>query len=339
MAGDHPIKQQHYRSIHYLRGIAALMVVIYHIFSYGMVADLPRGSVQWMKHGVAIFFVISGFVMVVSTAKRPNDPGDFILRRLLRVVPLYWVATLFLFAAGLTHPGDLQRLAPSLLFVPMVVDGAPKAAGPVLEVGWTLYLEMAFYLLFAAAMVMPRRWAIPVTVGILCLVSPVTALLPGNALASFYAHPGLLNFAGGMVIAWTRIRLPAWTVPLGFTLMAWFANTSSPDYTLAVTIPALLIIGGALGAESKLPSPERLPMKFLATLGDASFAIYLMHFATFNLLVAPLAGYPAKALVIIPLATGLATLVGIMVHRHVEQPLTRLLGGNLKRQSASPLPA
>ncbi len=221
----------------------------------------------------------------------------------------------------------------------MVVNDTAKAVGPVLDVGWTLYLEMAFYLLFAAAMVLPREWAMWLTVGVLCLVGPVAALGPGNPLASFYAHPGLLNFAGGMVIAWTRFRLPAWTMPLGFALMAWFANTSSPNYTLAVTVPALLIIGGALGAESKLPSPDSRPMMFLATLGDASFAIYLMHYATFNLLVAPLAGYPAKALVIIPLATGLATLVGIMVHRHIEQPLTRLLGGKVKRQATSPLPA
>lgn len=339
MAGNDPIKQQHFRSIHYLRGIAALMVVVYHIFSYGMVADLPPDSVLWMKHGVAIFFVISGFVMVVSTAKRPNDPGDFIRRRIVRIVPLYWIATLFLFATGLTDPGDLQRLLPSLLFLPMAEGGSAMVVGPVLEVGWTLYLEMAFYLLFAAAMVLPRRWAIRVTVSLLCATPPVLSRFPNNPLASFYAFPGLIDFAGGMVIAWAGIRLPAWCTPLGFALLASLSNDPSANYTLTVTMPALLIVSGVLGLEARLPRPANHSMQLLKTLGDASFAIYLMHFATYSLLVAPLAGYPARSVIIIPLAASLATIMGILVHRYVEQPIGHVLRRKTKRRIATPLPA
>ncbi|MBB3860707.1 exopolysaccharide production protein ExoZ [Novosphingobium hassiacum] len=323
--------EQYFRSIHCLRGIAALMVVVYHTFSYGMVADLPRDAAIWMKYGVAIFFVISGFVMVTSTKRRPHAAGDFIRRRLLRVVPLYWFATFFLFAVGLTKSGDEQRLLASLLFLPLASADGTSVAKPVLDVGWTLNLEMAFYLIFALSMALPRRWSVMITVAVLCLVALGSELLSPNAWSSTYLHPRLLDFAGGMLIAWYRVKLPSWCAVIGFGLLAWLGRDPSVPYTLAVTVPALLIVAGMAGAEASLPDPRSRSMQVLNVLGDASYAIYLMHFATFNLLVLPLAGYPAHPLIVIPLTVGFSAIVGVLVHRWIEKPLAQLLKSTLRR--------
>ena len=103
--------------------------------------------------GVDIFFVVSGFIMVVTTMKRDMAPGEFLLHRIARIVPVYWVVTILLFAIVMYgfKPVGIMRMQPdwlakSLLFIPFDRDGRVE---PIISVGWTLNYEMFFYLLFA----------------------------------------------------------------------------------------------------------------------------------------------------------------------------------------------
>lgn len=75
-------------SIHYLRAIAAIMVIVYHVFSHRLVPVPNAGAVVWLKQGVGIFFVISGYVMVSSTARGDVSAGQFLWRRLRRIAPI-----------------------------------------------------------------------------------------------------------------------------------------------------------------------------------------------------------------------------------------------------------
>ena len=69
-------------SVQYLRAMAALLVVGYHINSYQV----------YLMSGVDIFFVISGFIMWQST-RGGTSPRQFLTNRLIRIVPLYWLVT------------------------------------------------------------------------------------------------------------------------------------------------------------------------------------------------------------------------------------------------------
>jgi peptidoglycan/LPS O-acetylase OafA/YrhL len=98
-----------------LRAIAALCVVGMHI------PAIERGA-----FGVDLFFVISGFIVCHVAAA---DPGQFLLKRIIRVVPLYWLCTIALFGLALAAPqlmgatrGDLGELLKSLFFVPFGQD-------------------------------------------------------------------------------------------------------------------------------------------------------------------------------------------------------------------------
>src|SRR5215831_6533142 len=102
-------------NIHLLRVVAALSVVYYHVTSEaGLGLDTSFG-----RRGVDVFFVISGFIIAyIGTGK----PTEFFRRRLIRVVPFYWAATLAVFAVALVAPSllrstnaDLVHLATSLL--------------------------------------------------------------------------------------------------------------------------------------------------------------------------------------------------------------------------------
>ena len=82
-------------SIQYLRAVAAMFVVIFHITALmpGMVFTFDAGQA-----GVDIFFVISGYVMWMTG--QGQAPGNFMMRRIIRIVPLYWAITMM---AALVH--------------------------------------------------------------------------------------------------------------------------------------------------------------------------------------------------------------------------------------------
>jgi len=139
-----------------LRGIAALMVCSYH-FSY--LIQAPWGAIVfshgWL--GVQIFFIISGFIMVHTTAKIKTDhvkgARTFIINRIIRVVPIYYLCTFLMIAPNL-NDGYLiehgRRLICSLLFIsPMNASIGPEYGMPSLVPGWSLNYEMLFYALFA----------------------------------------------------------------------------------------------------------------------------------------------------------------------------------------------
>jgi exopolysaccharide production protein ExoZ len=88
-------------NIQILRAIAALTVVIYHVGIEATSVCTGTGrscSYEFMfgVNGVALFFMISGFIMVTtswSAFAAPGGASDFMRRRITRIVPLYWLVT------------------------------------------------------------------------------------------------------------------------------------------------------------------------------------------------------------------------------------------------------
>ena len=144
-------------NIQYLRGVAALMVVLFHVLdSSGRLGEavvlpaFPAGEA-----GVDLFFVISGFI-IWHTSRDPGlTPGRFMTKRIKRVVPLYWFFTLAMAAIVIVAPSLLRttvfepmHVIASLAFVPYL-HPTLHAYNPLVFVGWTLNYEMAFYVAFA----------------------------------------------------------------------------------------------------------------------------------------------------------------------------------------------
>jgi len=315
-------------SIQYLRAGAALAVVIYHAVQW------RSGGFDVGRAGVDVFFVISGVIMWTVTAGRKGAPFPFLLRRLIRVAPLYWLVTLAVTGIAVIWPMFLPQVFPdpkalglSLAFIPHFDrHGLPF---PTLPPGWTLDYEAIFYLVFAAALLAPlaaRAWL-------------VTAILAGIVAAGFLlddplyilgANPMLLQFAAGVWIgeAMRRRALPAaaWGVAMIVAAFGFWTVIQAGGLFLELWrplqwgLPAALLVSGALTLEMRGRLPCWAPLK---RLGDASFAIYLIHMPA-TALVAHALGpqipwlFPPAAL-IVSIAAGLA------VHVFVERPLTARL--------------
>jgi peptidoglycan/LPS O-acetylase OafA/YrhL len=361
-------------SIQALRAIAAGMVVFHHcqndagFTALGLGRPFERFSAMPWAAGVDLFFVISGFVMVFASEKffaAPGGAGQFIKRRLSRIVPLYWLATtIFLImtlrgaAAGRVLFPDFGEIFTSFAFIPWprALDGAPR---PIHSLGWTLEYEMFFYLVFACFLWLPRLRAVAaVTAVLVALVIWGVYFAPQNVTLAFWTDAIVLEFALGMFIALAYrrgLRLPgsaivAMIVTATLVLAADPRDSASEAYN-AVTSNgfARLLAWGVpmaalFAATTLVDASERKDtgLRVLGKLGDASYALYLFHpLALIALRKIWLAGGLENSFGVWPLviASTLASIaLSLAIHKWIERPLTRAAQNWLEPRRAQPSP-
>jgi exopolysaccharide production protein ExoZ len=327
------------RPIQYLRALAALMVVWHH--SLIQVPGVSRfiALPEFGPRGVDLFFVISGFIMLVTTARKEMTPGEFIRLRVIRVVPLYWLMTLLMIGCAVIVPTAFKTLlfspaavVKSLLFVPYDSLSFPGQAWPVLVPGWTLNYEMFFYALFAMSLLVPERYRLASLVATLAaLVLVGVWAKPGSPILATYTNPRLLEFAAGAVIGhlWSRGLLrvnpliSGACIGLGIYLLVMDGN-ATPWTPLE---GAALIVAGCLN-----PALAELKSRLLLALGDASYSIYLTHLFTLAALrIVWVRAVPTEslcsAIAFVTLALIACAAAGFAVYRWVEKPLTGWLRG------------
>jgi exopolysaccharide production protein ExoZ len=307
---------QHYRSIHYLRGIAALCIVIFHICIAVPAIDpgLKRGL--WLESGVNIFFVISGFVMMKSTQDVRKGTGQFLADRFLRIVPIYWVITLYIFLCNPGLYGD--RLLSSLFLVPVHLDnGALQSA--IIPPAWTLSLEIGFYLIFAFLVRLSDTkklmWTGAIFVAVMALGSNST-----SPTVRFFTQPIIIEFWLGMLLACYHRHGRGWMLPLGIGLL-FVAHSITLPLLSARSIGAFLVVAGMLALESRLRE-----YRLLRALGDSSYVLYLSHMVVISLALALFGAWTSLSPASFAVALMLASMaIALVIHRCVETPLVTAL--------------
>jgi exopolysaccharide production protein ExoZ len=339
-----------------LRAAAALAVAFLHVTHDAIVADRdPTGLIAaanrfmpWTA-GVDIFFVISGFVIVHASASLFATPGgsrEFLRRRLIRIVPLYWLMTTLFLGAALLRPASVHGtmggpayILASYLFLPWPrPDGLPQ---PALELGWTLNYEMFFYLVLALFLRLPRLRAVLGSAAVLSLLVAAGRIHTFDSLAlRFWSDPIVLEFVLGMVLAlgvaygltlpgWLRLALVAGAC-LGLHLLA--ETQSGWRVTSFGACGALLVAAAVTGRKPERGGPA---MQTLVRLGDASYALYLCHpfvMRGFTLLGAHL-GPPTEVsgIVYVVLSLAAAQLCALAINTGFERKLSAMLKGRRRR--------
>ncbi|WP_192181706.1 acyltransferase family protein [Mesorhizobium amorphae] len=322
-------------SVQYVRGIAAIGVAAFH----GSL--LTNVSFSVGNAGVDAFFVISGFVMWLITSGRNVTMAAFFGQRIKRVVPIYWVVTLFLALAATLKPNLFPRENPtvphvveSLLFIPHV---APNGSiWPLLIQGWTLNYEMFFYLLFGLLLITSASTRLASLTFVILILTCIGRLFPFvNRIALTDTSPLLLEFLAGVWLAqaWIRDRLPpvwlAWSM-LSSGVLVLVASNWLPNVegfrVLIWGIPALLILTGLVSLEKSQAIKPRL--RVLKLLGDASYSIYLTHSLAILAITIMLArigvNIEGQAYLLAPILVG-AVAIGVVSYWLVEKPLAGLL--------------
>jgi exopolysaccharide production protein ExoZ len=323
------------RSIQYLRGFAAFGVLVFHA------AERAGGAFGLGAAGVDVFFVISGFIMWVVTCNRPPSPGQFLWRRVQRIVPLYWGLTLLVATVALAAPWvfpamqvTAEAVIKSLFFVPY--RDQTGLIAPLVIPGWTLNYEMFFYVVFALGLLTPTRlraWL--VTAALVALVAARPLGDVSNPLWATYTNPLLLEFGAGLWLgkAWMEGRLPGvrtgWALVvlglLGFAAAGFSGIDVERARFLIWGLPALLLVAGAVSIERAGAVPN---MKPLQALGDASYSLYLVHGLAISAAIRILQALGlASPAVILVAGLVVGVIAGLVTYQLVEKPLVKLFKG------------
>lgn len=331
----------HFDSIQALRGIAALLVLAFHLFTveekYFGTHVVPSILGRFGTCGVDLFFVISGFVMVETTSRKFGVPGasaTFLFRRAARIYPVYWLYSLVVLAVFLVMPQWVNASGGHAVNLLTSFTLFPASTMPLLQQAWTLTYEMFFYLVFAIILLVAKRnhlilWLAGWT--LITLVLAITLRPVAGPVGAVPSDPIVLEFIGGCVIA-LIYRTIGRGAALGLIALAvlFFAvvvlRSHSADATIALRavnfgIPAGLIVLGAVAFENR---STRRPAKILQMIGDASYSIYLSHILVISAVARVGARlFPHAIALTSVLCILIAIVVGYLSFRIVETPIHR----------------
>lgn len=351
-----PVSISRLDSVQMLRGIAALAVVFVH---------LPQELFPGLW-GVDLFFVISGFIICYVTER---DAKDFLLKRAIRVIPLYWAGTLAVYGVALAAPkllgatsDDVGELLKSLFFVPFIKKKAGPSGlyRPVLFLGWTLNMEIYFYLLFALSARLSHRYRALICSLLISVVILIGHLVEHDSeVLRFYSKAVSLSFVYGMaayaLIRWasqsaavlpTSLQARAKWIAVAVLMIAAMVVLSpfitgtgelQDDYRgFVLGIPAAVcFIALVVGLDN-----VRLPM-IAVIIGDASYSLYLFHPYVIRIARKAFPGpFASSVTEAIWLIVTVATCCGcaIVCYQFFEKPLTELLRRRfVSSQSNKPL--
>lgn len=300
-ATERPALPGRFRTLDGLRGIAAMLVVGYHLH-----ANLRDEAASWLtpvirvllEHGylgVQIFFVLSGYAIASSFGDRRVDGryvGVFALRRSIRLDPPYWLSIATAIALAVLSSAlfpDLHREIPSwqqvlahVLYLQILLG-----YGDIVPIYWTLCLEIQFYLLLALLL-----WSLQTLGGEhrtdrLLQATAVRALLLVSAWVSALAYGNVLPEL------WPGLFLPFWFYFVMGAVVFWCARGWLPNGCfwllaagVAVCILPLRPVNGGMGLFTaillhgilRVGAGDRLlgsaPFQFL---GGISYSLYLFH--------------------------------------------------------------
>jgi peptidoglycan/LPS O-acetylase OafA/YrhL len=347
-----------------LRFLAALSVLAYHYTTMDRVwhrraeqifPDQPF-AYGWL--GVYLFFLISGFVICMSSWGR--GVGSFLLSRAVRLYPAYWLSVAAIAVVLTVWPPYFHgppTWESALVNLTMFQD--PLGVPPVAEVYWTLWAELRFYLLFSLVVWRGLTYRRVVTFCLLWLgaVTVAKAVVPDGTLI----HIALMTdyaplFTGGIAFYLMyrfRPTLLTWGIVAGSFLLSVpaamyragleaYPGEAVPPRWPAVLVMAvcfLLIAAVALGWLSRVRG------RWLVVIGATTYPLYLLHMDLGGTMLYLLQG-SAPAPLLVAAVTGAMIILAWLVHRYVERPVAPLLKRALRwipalvrRRSAAPTAA
>lgn len=345
-----------------LRGIAAVAVVLSHLTGgydskyHGGESMVPNA--WWGAYGVQLFFFISGFVILMS-ARRARVPSDFVISRAARLYPVYWIAVTVSIIVSITFrvPGTDVGWVDRLMNFTMIQR--LLLFDNVDEVYWTLAIEMQFYMLILALLVLTRaRLASKLVlrlVGIWFAVSLVVAVLarphtlgidPQNVDTPWKMVLNLLLvewgpfFAAGMLAYLAReerrLRPLAITAAAGTIAVSWILHGWAQAACVAVVAALFLVVV----TRERTSILRWRPIQFY---GRISYSLYIGHAVTgYALLhlIEPVTGRWLGMAITFAAVTGIACLY----HRYGEVYLSKkartgleALRDRLSRRPAPPM--
>ncbi len=290
-----------------VRGLAALFVVVHHVFLRafpGYPVDRAPLWAAWLIYGrfaVVVFIVLSGFSLALSPARhgwRLDGVSRFASRRARRILPAYWAALVFSLAVAwliVPPPGQGAPDAKSVVVNGLLVQNLVGAPSPDRSF-WSIAVEAQLYVLFPLLLLLVRRRGAIVMVAAVTLVVAIVGIVGPHVphldvfviqsppdLAALFAV-GILT--AGIVGAGTTRRSWPWAwlalaaaAPVLATIW-WQGSVWTLDHLFWVDLalgPAVGCLLAGLATGHPAPLLRLLDTRPLRSLGSSSYSLYLTH--------------------------------------------------------------
>lgn len=344
------------------RGLAILLVVLYHAYSRwgGLIKyDSAISNFPVFKFGMAgvwLFFMISGFV-ILMTLEKTKSATEFLKKRWLRLFPAMFLCSTLIFVTAPLLPHRPAGLPSSVDFLPGILFTEPswlnhlfKLSSESLEGAfWSLYVEVRFYILsaFLYFHLNPKRY--PST---LASIFILTMLVRSTDKISDWQEiehaSSLLKSMGFTFYGWfaagaylyqfkkTGNTANAWKASLMAALSSASQITTSVHHVIACLAVSMLFIGSEFSAIAR----RLLSNRILKWMGLISYPLYLIHEnAMISLTISLESAAPSTPQILLPLAPiAILSLLSYLIAKHAE-PWIRKLLGNWLDISNHPRPA
>ncbi|MDE1914551.1 MAG: acyltransferase [Sphingomonadales bacterium] len=270
-------------SIQYLRAVAAMLIVMVHL-SIFVKGEFLEKIFKLGSCGIDIFFVVCGFVSAYPMCWGAKiNPLGFVIKRIKKIVPAYWAVTIFIFFVGIVKGGHAsggmvspERLIKSLFFVPYADDSGHFF--PILYVGWSLNLEIAFYAFYAICLKVKNVFEIDVSYYSIFSIALIGGVFGGSKYLNFYGSDLIVDFALGILCS-KLISIMRWEGR--YLIIVIFSLIFLTQYfidgafrTIIVGVCVALMLFSIISRELTTIST---PNKFFVSAGNLSYYIYLLH--------------------------------------------------------------
>jgi len=333
------------QNIQTMRVLFTFMVITAHLENAYAVIGLDKLILMFARVSVDGFIVVSAFLIPFTQALRPKLPLAFLGRRLARLVPLYWAVTLFVAAIALALPHIFAHtvVTPETLFKSLFFIPYQKSWGqiePIVYVGWTMNLFVAYILLHALSLKLAGKYAwVMTTLVLLALVAFGFAFKPQEAFVKFFTGPRLLSFVAGLLLCtwWLHARHSRlfeapqkWLKPTLYAMaLIGFLLCTLRDSILPLTVSryygplfACMLIAAAIMLD-RIGAVHR--SKLRDRLAEASFAIYLTHYLVTEAVIRIVPRLNlTDAVTVVPVILAsyvVIAVIGLFVTRVIEAPL------------------
>ncbi|MDR4949074.1 acyltransferase family protein [Neobacillus cucumis] len=317
------------------RAIAILFVLLGHVNTLFYI----KYNYDWFNMGkwdrtggVDFFFIVSGFMIYYLYHKHAGLPGkakEFLLKRIIRIYPLYWLCTFILIALPLCFPSRFQGYSWELIIKSIII--LPPI--PILDSAWSLCHVMFFYLLFSAFLFRPKIFKPVIFLWIVATVLIELKIVPYPEGSFIFSFSSLEVFLGCLVAHLTlnyNFKQSTLFITIGLLgfLAVWINNIYNFMYIHGPTFFSMFSMILMLGISEKDKKDRKVP-KLLSFLGDASYSIYIAHASLLHLflyllvqihLVSTLGYFFSMTIVIL-----LTVITCCIIYQLVEKPISRYL--------------
>jgi len=335
-----------------LRGIAALLVVFTHMY-------VPLFGKVWLldylfdpgKLGVLWFFMISGVVIPFSLKPGPDGPRRFVISRVMRLYPAYWLS-LLVFLSLLQLTGALLPPWPQIVANLSMMQTA-MGFDDVIGLYWTLFIELVFYALCLLLFVGGKLYDLVFRTRCVLVLLVLALIMAGARFVTERKLPVALPLALSLMFfgsIWRQwllgehsaqlnrsltLLLCAYALFLPFTFVLGYNQDMGNGetwgrylFTYAFAISTFLLLTRRL----------RLTHPLLLWLGAISYSLYLLHPSMLMLSQYLLSGLKLSPLLIAVFATLLTLGAAHLCYRFIELPFINL-GKRLNNRHAKTQPA